>query len=137
MFSEYREYLNCDFSPNYWHDEGITQAGLMLGKFSPRDWQILSEAWQREAVDWRVRCAQTLDENLPEHGAAILRAMLDDGDRNVVVAAADALRSWPSPFTPDGEIDSERLEQIRDASGPVDGAVLTDFWARSVVAGEN
>lgn len=130
MFSRYEEYLNYDFSPDYWSDEGITIASAQLNKFSEEDWITLSRSWADKSTEWKVRCAETLDAPFLAEAIKVLLAMLHDADSNVVIAAADSLRSMPHSAIQLSPSSIDQLIELRERSGPVSKAVLNDFINR-------
>ncbi len=129
MFAEYENYLKYDFSPDFWSDEGLNIACTLLGKFSTSDWQRLSEIWVTQASDWKVRCAETLDANLTDEGAAILLSMLNEADVDIVVAVVDSLRSWPPASIRLSNAHVEQIVRVQHKTGSVGKAVLTSFLA--------
>lgn len=59
MYELYDEYLGRDFSSDYWSDEGISQAGLILSRFTDSDWSALATSCLGKPEKWGIRCAET------------------------------------------------------------------------------
>ena len=96
MFERYQEYLETDFSDDYWSDECIGIAIEILGKFLPEDWISLSNSWRCQSRNWKIRCAETLDGGLTDPGFAILLSMARDSDEELVMIALESLGSFPA-----------------------------------------
>ena len=135
MFSGYNEYLLSDFSADYWSDEGISIAVSLLNTFSEADWQELTSVWRNMPTAWKVRCAETIDSYASAIVDSILVDMLQDGDPDVVVAAADSLRSMTKTTFELSAEDFQRISAIRDSAGPVVRIVLGNFLQKAA-AGE-
>jgi hypothetical protein len=127
MFFNYEKYLSHDFSPDYWSDEGITAASTLLAGFSEEDWGMLAKSWSSKPKEWKVRCAETIDSAPSSVVVEVLLAMLHDVDADVVIAAADSLRSMPRPALRISKQRVDHLLNLRDQSGPIVKAVLDDF----------
>lgn len=131
MYDAYRTYLTGSFGPDFWSDVAIDEAASVLAKFSAQDWNRLSVSWSEEAVAWKVRCAQTLDTGLQDQGREILLAMLRDADPDVIVAAADSLRSWPKGVIGLDPVEASRLNDVARQRGGIDEMVLSDLLAKA------
>lgn len=130
MFAEYEDYLRQDFSINFWSDEGICAACEILSKFSDEDWNTLAQRWRGNTNDWKVRCAETIDSHSSQLVMEILLDMLEEADSDVVVAAADSLRSFTQAELRIPPATLERIFILRDRSGIAVKAVLSDFTKR-------
>ena len=96
MYKSYETYLDREFSVDYWSDEGITQAALILYKFTDKDWDNLVELCKKKPDEWAVRCAETLGDTLNEKAMPILLNLLKVKNDDVRVAALDSIRSFVS-----------------------------------------
>lgn len=131
MFSEYEDYLNQDFSTNFWSDEGIDASCEILSKFSAEDWIALASKWREKTNNWKVRCAETID-SYPSHLVMdILLDMLGEDNADVIIAAADSLRSLTQAELRIPETTLERIVILRDRSGVAVKRVLSDFIERA------
>jgi hypothetical protein len=99
----------------------------LLNTFSGADWQELTGAWRNMPTAWKVRCAETIDSYPSAIVESILVGMLQDGDPDVVVAAADSLRSMTKTTFELSAEDFQRISAIRDSAGPVVRIVLGNF----------
>ena len=128
MFSEFDEYLKLEFLPDYWSDEGAGIASAMLSKFSEQDWRNLVEQYYSRLHAWQIRCAEVLDSVNHPASKDILIGLLASESDDVVVAAADSLRSMG-----DATLTSESVERLKklsvQGSAPV-RAVLEIFLNR-------
>lgn len=131
MFSEYEDYLSQDFSINFWSDEGICAACEILNKFSNEDWDALAQRWHSNTNEWKVRFAETLDSHSSQLVMEILLQMLEEDDNDVVIAAADSLRSLTQTELKISPATLERIVILRDRSGMAVKTVLADFIKRT------
>lgn len=127
MFSSYEEYLNYDFSLDYWSDEGISAACGLLNSFSGEDWETLGKSWRSKTKEWKVRCAETIDSHTTSLVREVLLGMLEDKDPDVVIAAVDSLKHMSRVELNVSPVTMARIVSLRDSSGPVVKAVLDDF----------
>lgn len=130
MFSEFDRYLCQEFSISFWSNEGISEACEILNKFSVKDWYSLAARWRDNTDVWKVRCAETLDSQPSQLALEILLDMLEEDDGNVVIAAADSLRSLSQGKLKIPPATLERIVILRDRSGVAVKAVLSDFIRR-------
>ncbi len=131
MFAEYDECLSLDCSIDFWSDVGICDAWEILSKFSDEDWNTLSHRWRENSNEWKVRCAETIDSHSSQLVIEILLGMLEDEDSDVVIAAADALRSLTHAELRIPPATLDRIVLLRDRSGIVVKTVLSDFIKRT------
>ncbi|WP_396267738.1 hypothetical protein [Ideonella sp.] len=128
MFREFDDYLNLEFLADYWYDEGTGIASRMLCKFAQQDWMELKEQCLSRADPWKIRCAEVLE--LVSHPVSrdVLVEFLASQNDDVVVAAADSLRSKDEVHL---TLDSiERLRRLSaHGSAPVK-AVLSRFLSQ-------
>jgi hypothetical protein len=139
MFLQYDQYLSRHHSCDYWSDEAIIIATSLLSRFSKEDWAELLEKWNGKSPEWKVRLAETIDPTIvfqqTDIVQSILFEMLGDDHIDVVIAAADTLRSDLSSSleaVPDGDLD--RISRVRDQGGPVARIVLTEFLQKAAEA---
>ncbi|MHA6829294.1 hypothetical protein ACQUJV_24215 [Ralstonia pseudosolanacearum] len=128
MFSDFDNYLSHDFLIDYWYDEGAGIAGVMLSKFDEQAWTQLTGSCMQRSVAWQVRCAEVLDSVRHPAATALLVNLLASDSEDIVVAAADSLRSTADVQIPPHAI--EKLRRLLEASSPVVKLVLTDFLKR-------
>lgn len=93
MFSEFDSYLKLEFLVDYWCDEGSGIASSMLSKFDEQDWMELKEQCLPRDEGWRIKCAEVLDLASHPISTEILLELLASREDDVVIAAADSLRS--------------------------------------------
>ena len=130
MFKEYREYLDFEYSINFWSDQGIDAAISLLNSFNDDDWMELGSSWNRESEGWKIRCAETLDGVKSISSVKILSEMLSDRSLKVVVAAADSLRSWSGESLSYADIDVEMLTGLANKLTGIDRVVVDDLLTR-------
>lgn len=125
MYRLYDEYIDRDFSLDYWSDEGISQAALILTKFTDSDWDVLAELCLSKSEKWGIRCAETLCEIEGSQSLIVLLQLLKSESSDVRMAALDSISSLMAGGTDISacvqEI-SDAVIQIR-ASGNVDHVV--------------
>lgn len=131
MFAGYDYYLGENFSIDFWSDVGFCASCALLSGFSADDWNRLANQWRARPDAWKARCAQTLDAHRSPFALDILLDMLEEEDDNVVVAAADTIRSTsqapvaiPAPIL-------ARLAGLRDRSDIVGKIVLSALIKRA------
>lgn len=125
MYKLYDEYIGRQFSVDYWSDEGISQAALILVQFDISDWQSLAESCIDKPDGWGVRCAETLCDIADANALMVLLRLLRSGSIDVRVAALDSIRSLMA-----GGVDvsafarkiSDAVSQVR-AFGSIDHVV--------------
>lgn len=123
MFSEFDEYLKLEFLIDYWSDEGINIASAMLEKFMDEDWNKLKNEYQTRTNEWQIKCAEVLDMVNHPISLEILIGLLAAKNDDVVVAAADSLRSKTNLKLPMNSI--ERLTSLsRQGSAPVKAVLV-------------
>jgi hypothetical protein len=128
MFSELDNYLTIPVGSDYWSDEGIDIASAMLIKFSDQDWTELSTHCALKPVEWQVRCAEILDSVPNPISVEILVKFLRSDCDEVVVAAADSLRSIGNV-----EISADSLNRVThlaESGSALIQMVLADFLKR-------
>lgn len=128
MFAEFDDYLHLELLVDYWYDEGLGIASALLSRFDEQDWTELKKVCASRAREWQVRCAEVLD--LTDHPVSteVLIGLLASSNDDVVVAAADSLRSKRDFQLHVNSI--ERLTNLsRQGSAPV-RAVLDSLLAR-------
>ncbi|QJQ02439.1 hypothetical protein [Herbaspirillum rubrisubalbicans] len=86
MYRLYDEYISRDFSLDYWSDEGISQAALILIKFSDSEWDILAKPCLEKPEKWGVRCAETLGDIESVKALMVLLQLLKSENFDVRVA---------------------------------------------------
>lgn len=96
MYKIYEAYLDREFSVDYWSDEGITQAALILCKFTDRDWDTLAELCKTKSDEWAARCVETLGDEANEKAMAVLLNLLKSKNDGVRVTVLDTIRSFVS-----------------------------------------
>lgn len=108
MFSEFDNYLNLEFLVDYWYDEGTGIASALLSKFGEQDWKELKDQYAARAEAWQVRCAEVLDLVSHPVSTEILIELLESKSDDVVVAAADSLRSKG-----DTQVSADSIDRLR------------------------
>lgn len=93
MFSDFENYLKLYFLTDYWYDEGIVIASDILANFNEQDWNDLKDRYNLNDHQWMIRCAEVLDSASHPVSSEILIKFLTSKDENIIVAAADSLRS--------------------------------------------
>lgn len=93
MYKIYEEYLDREFSPDYWSDEGISQAVLVLMKFDEDDWEILAKSRESRPDLWILRCAETLGDIANEKALLVLLGFLQLESDEIRVATLGSIRS--------------------------------------------
>lgn len=127
-FFEFDEYLELHFLIDYWYDEGVGIAAAMLSRFDDLAWKELSGECSSKSVEWQVRCAEVLDLVVHPVAVDVLLTLLSSQNDDVVVAAADSLRSRSEV-----QISAEcaaRLNRLIDQGSPPVKAVLVNFLER-------
>lgn len=95
LFQELDEYLNQDFSDDYWFDDAKLYACNLIQEMQSIDWDILLSIWKTRSQQWQIRCAEILSWATPERAIPLLLEMIqmpvpDDG---LALMAADSLNS--------------------------------------------
>lgn len=116
LFSVLDDHLKLEFLVDYWYDEGMGIASLILFKFDEDDWAELEKSCSARSVEWRIRCAHVLDLVDHEISTKILIEFLHSDAGDLVVAAADSLRSKGMTCLPLNRI--EALKRLSAESSP-------------------
>src|SRR5215510_10005486 len=93
IFQELDAYLAQAFSADYWSDEAILYAAILVQKMTPTDWEALKASWRARPPEWQYRCAEILAQADPQQAVPVLLDMLQTPESELAVAAADALRA--------------------------------------------
>jgi hypothetical protein len=93
VFQELDTYLGQEFSVDYWSDEAMLYACVLVQKMTPTDWEALRASWRLRAKEWQYRCAEILSQADPQQAIPVLLDMLQTPDGELAVAAADAFRA--------------------------------------------
>lgn len=128
MFSEYDDYLKLDFLADYWYDEGVNIASKILFKFEESSWNELLESCSSRTVEWKTRCAETLDLTTHPTATVVLLKLLDSAEKDVILAAADSLRDRNIVQIPSDAI--EKLKELADQGSPPVTAVIKNIFAK-------
>ncbi|WP_284079158.1 hypothetical protein [Herbaspirillum aquaticum] len=111
MYRLYDEYIDRDFSSDYWSDEGISQAALILIKFTDDDWDCLAKSCLGKSEKWGIRCAETLGDTEGSKAFIVLLQLLKSERYDVRMAALDSIRS----LVESGTDISAGVQEISDA----------------------
>jgi|SRR5712691_469371 len=93
VFQELDTYLGQEFSVDYWSDEAMLYAYVLVQKMTLTDWEALRTSWQLRPKEWQYRCAEILSQADPQQAMPVLLDMLLTPDGELAVAAADAFRA--------------------------------------------
>ena len=79
---------------NYWHNIGISEAVLMVEKFSDDDWEALFKSIELRPSLWLQSCGETLGEVSNTRWAyKVLSILLKSDDPEVSWAAKDSIET--------------------------------------------
>jgi hypothetical protein len=92
-FQELDAYLSQDFSDDYWSDDASLYAHELVKQLSTEDWKALKSCWQNRSKQWQVRFAEILDWGETRRAVSLLRQMIRVKDDELMLTAADSLRS--------------------------------------------
>jgi hypothetical protein len=93
IFQELDAYLSQDFSDDYWADDASLYACELVKHLTTEDWNALKSSWQNRWRHWQVRCAEILDWGEAHQAVPLLLEMIQVGDDELTLTAADSLRS--------------------------------------------
>lgn len=96
MFTEFDDYLSGYFSDDYWYDEGFSIAQEILLKFSPQDWEELSNGVLNKPIEWQRKAAYCLHNESSMDELNVLLKLLSTVDEELFEICIDALRSFTS-----------------------------------------
>ncbi|WP_324607755.1 hypothetical protein [Paenibacillus sp. IHBB 10380] len=68
-----------------------------LSKFSPQDWEQLSNEVLTKSLEWQKKIAYCLDSNCNMHELEILLSLLSTEDEEQFETCVDTLRSFTTP----------------------------------------
>lgn len=100
LFKELDEYLNREYSSNYWSDDAVLYAQELLQGFDASDWNQLLMHWRSKSPQWQHYCAEILPWGETDKAVSLLVEMVQTPDDELVVAAADSLRDIDDNITP-------------------------------------
>jgi hypothetical protein len=93
IFQELDAYLSQDFSDDYWADDASLYACELVKHLTTEDWNALKSSWQNRSKEWQVCCAEVLDWGEARQAVPLLLEMIQNGDDELTLTAADSLRS--------------------------------------------
>jgi len=93
MFKEFDNYLQSDFSEDYWSDVGICFAEKKLEKFSDEDWLAINKDWKNRDNLWLMRCTDALGEVENPKSLELLVKFMEVDDVEVKIATLDSVSS--------------------------------------------
>jgi len=96
MFEKFNNYLQLEFSEDFWSDEGITQAASMVSQFTESDWVTLFETIAQQSELWMIRCSEALGDKGDKSSLTALLKLITVGSQKVIVAALDSINSIAS-----------------------------------------
>jgi hypothetical protein len=92
-FQELDAYLNQEFSDDYWYDDAKFYACELVKQLTANDWNAIKSSWQNRSKQWQVRFAEILDWGEARQVVPLLRQMIQVRDDELMLTAADSLRS--------------------------------------------
>lgn len=93
IFQQLDEYLNKEFSADFWSDCAVISAIDLIQKMTPTDWDSLKSCWRDRPQEWQYRCAEIISDADSQQVIPILLEMLQTPDDELTITAADSLRS--------------------------------------------
>ncbi len=85
--------LAGDYNTDYWADDLILHAHILVESLTDLDWQTLQHIWRSRPPVWQCQLAQVIAwKHEPDKAVPILVPMIEHGDDELSIAAADALR---------------------------------------------
>jgi len=93
------EYIDNEFSLNYWADDAIDYANELVSTLSDNEWHRLKQTWHSKSVAWQIRCADAVFGVDSKHAIDLLIKMLNSVEVEVALAAAEGLEA--SDWNPD------------------------------------
>lgn len=134
MFTEFDDYLSGYFSDDYWYDEGFSIAQTMLLKFSPRDWEELSNGVLNKPIEWQRKLAYCLHNESSMDELNMLLKLLSTEDEELFEICIDALRSFTSTESEKRILKNpsilQRIYELIPNSGDATKKYLKLFWRR-------
>ncbi|WP_145929343.1 hypothetical protein [Chromobacterium vaccinii] len=127
MFSDFDEYLKLPLPSDHWYDVGVEYVSGLVEKFQDSDWQALSDALCDRPAEWRTKCAEAIDVSSNKSAMHILLNLLAAPEDDVVIAAADSLRSREVLKNVVSEDEIARLRKIMAVGSPPARAVVGDL----------
>lgn len=93
IFQQLDEYLNKEFSADFWSDYAVISAIDLVQKMTPTDWDSLKSCWRSRPQEWQYRCAEIISDADSQQVIPLLLEMLQTSDDELTITAADSLRS--------------------------------------------
>lgn len=93
IFQQLDEYLNKEFSADFWSDSAVISAIDLVQKMTPSDWDSLKSCWRERPQEWQYRCAEIISDADSPQVIPLLLEMLQTPDDELTITAADSLRS--------------------------------------------
>lgn len=134
MYKELDNLLSADTTVDSWYDDGCVIASEMLSKFSPSDWDELSNQVFNKPIDWQRKLAYCLDNECNVLELNILLSMLGTNDEKLFEICIDTLRSFTDQESKKMILDNPKiLQRVNDllhtANVPVK-KMLQDFLSK-------
>jgi len=100
-FQQLDAVLAGDYSGDYWADEVVLMARDIVERLTPPDWASVRTAWRSRSSKWQIRFADVLSRGPAHTVSPILVDMMESDDDEVVITAADSLRTLDCDLPPD------------------------------------
>lgn len=112
-FQELDAYLSQDFSDDYWADDASLYARELVKQLTTKDWNALKSSWQNRSKQWQVCLAEILDWGERRRAVSLLQQMIQVGDDELTLAAADSLRLLVGAVNPTLSVSKDVLEHLQ------------------------
>ena len=110
---EFTEYLGLECGVDYWSEEAIDYAQVLLNQLGSEQWDELFANWASHDVRWQVRLADALSSCESSRAIDLLLLMLRSSILEVTVAAAESLEGNDDVWEPDSSMRS-LLQDLHD-----------------------
>lgn len=96
MFKEFDEYisefLDEDFSSDFWYDVAAIKASEMMGKFNQSDWDVLFQELNNKSLERKKKLAYCIENSESGNELKALLIMIDTTDDELSQMCVDSMK---------------------------------------------
>jgi len=126
---KFSEYLDNDFSANYWADDAIDYATELATLLSDNEWHRLKQTWRYKPVNWQFKCAEAVFGTEKPQAIDLLEKMLTSTEVKVALAAAEGLEA--SDWKPNTNNTFAALEKLLNELEENERSTVENLMERS------
>lgn len=115
-FKKLIDLLEPDYNPDFWNDEIISDAGMLLDRLQEEEWTRLLGTWKRKPTGWCVRLVEASLLSEKSRVIGLLVSMLKRPEAEVGAAAAAMLLEKNYQWSPEESLLPDLKRHLEHAS---------------------